>query len=179
MGYWNKDEKDLASFFKKFYKYIARDRDGRLFLFNNEPSKNEESGEWIYFTNCPVLGDYGDLNECINPNKVFPHISWKDKKATLIEDILNDKQPSILDEVEIRYLKGVIRPFGEKVVGVRKTRVNSRYEDSCYTITIFYKDEYVNNYITPINLPCFSEVSSMYKGMEENKIYSTKELNIY
>lgn len=179
MGYWNKDEKDLASFFKKFYKYIARDRDGRLFLFNNEPSKNEESGEWIYFTNCPVLGDYGDLNECINPNKVFPHISWKDKKATLIEDILNDKQPSILDEAEIRYLKGVIRPFGEKVVGVRKIRVNSRYEDSCYTITIFYKDEYANNCITPINLPYFSVVSSMYEGMEEDKTYSTKELDIY
>ena len=179
MGYWNKDEKDLASFFQKSYKYIARDRDGMLFLFNNEPSKNEESGEWGYFTNCPVLGDYGDLNEYINPNKVFPHISWKDKKATLIEDILNDKQPSILDEAEIRYLKGVIRPFGKKVVGVRKTRVNSRYEDSYYTITIFYKDEYVNNYITPINLPSFSGVSSMYKGMEENKTYSTKELNIY
>lgn len=179
MGYWNKDEKDLASFFKKFYKYIARDRDGRLFLFNNEPSKSEEGGQWIYFTNCPVLGDYGDLNECINPNKVFPHISWKDKKATLIEDILNDKQPSILDEVEIRYLKGVIRPFGEKVVGVRKTRINSRYEDSYYTITIFYKDEYVNNCITPINLPYFSVVSSMYEGMEEDKTYSTKELDIY
>ena len=120
------------------------------------------------------LGNYRDLNECI-----FPHISWKDKKATLIEDILNDKQPSILDEVEIRYLKGVIRPFREKVIGVRKTRVNSRYEDSYYTITIFYKDEYVNNCITPIDLPYFSVVSSMYKGMEEDKIYSTKELNIY
>lgn len=178
MGYWNKDEKDLASFFQKSYKYIARDRDGMLFLFNNEPSKNEESGEWVYFTSCG-LGNYGDLNKCINPNSVFPHISWKDKKATLIEDILNDKQPSILDEAEIRYLKGVIRPFGKKVVGVRKTRVNSRYEDSYYTITIFYKDEYVNNYITPINLPSFSGVSSMYKGMEENKTYSTKELNIY
>ena len=174
MGYWNKDEKDLASFFKKSYKYIARDRDGMLFLFDNDPSKNEESGEWVYF-----MGNCGDLNECINPNSVFPHISWKDKKATLIEDILNDKQPSILDEVEIRYLKGVIRPFRERVVGVRKTKINSRYEDSYYTITIFYKDEYINNYITPINLPSFSVASSMYKGMEEDKVYSTKELNIY
>lgn len=174
MGYWNKDEKDLASFFKKSYKYIARDRNGMLYLFDNDPSKNEESGEWVYF-----IGNYGDLNKCINPNSVFPHISWKDKKATLIEDILNDKQPSILDEAEIRYLKGVIRPFRERVVGVRKTRVSSRYEDSYYTITIFYKDEYVNNYITPINLPCFSVASSMYKGMEEDKVYSTKELNIY
>lgn len=179
MGYWNKDEKDLASFFKKSYKYIARDRDGLLFLFNNEPSKNKESGKWIYFTSYPGYGDYGDLNKCINPNSVFLHISWKDKKATLIEDILNDKQPSILDEAEIRYLKGVIRPFGEKVVGVRKTRINNRYEDSYYTITIFYKDECVNNCITPINLPYFSVVSSMYEGMEENEIYSTKELNIY
>ena len=175
MGYWNKDEKDLASFFKKSYKYIARDRDGLLFLFNNEPSKNEESGQWVCFTSYPGLGNYGDLNKCINPNSVFPHISWKDKKATLIEDILNDKQPFILDEAEIRYLKGVIRPFGEKVVGVRKTRINSCYKDY-YTITIFYKDEYVNNHI---NLPCFSVASSMYKGMEEDKVYSTKELNIY
>lgn len=173
MGYWNKDEKDLASFFKKSYKYIARDRDEMLFLFNNEPSKNEESGEWGY----PGIGSHGNLNECINPNSVFPHISWKDKKATLIEDILNDKP--ILDEVENRYLKGVIRPFGEKVVGVRKTRINSRYEDSYYTITIFYKDEYANNCITPIVLPCFSEASSMYEGMEEDKTYSTKELDIY
>ena len=174
MGYWNKDEKDLASFFKKSYKYIARDRNGMLYLFDNDPSKNEESGEWVYF-----IGNYGDLNKCINPNSVFPHISWKDKKATLIEDILNDKQPSILDEAEIRYLKGVIRPFRERVVGVRKTKINSIYGNSYYTITIFYKDEYVNNYITPINLPCFSVASSMYKGMEEDKVYSTKELNIY
>ena len=174
MGYWNKDEKDLASFFKKSYKYIARDRNGMLYLFDNDPSKNEESGEWVYF-----IGNYGDLNKCINPNSVFPHISWKDKKATLIEEILNDKQPSILDEVEIRYLKGVIRPFRERVVGVRKTKINSIYGNSYYTITIFYKDEYVNNYITPINLPCFSVASSMYKGMEEDKVYSTKELNIY
>lgn len=87
-----------------------------MLFFNNEPSKNEESGEWVYFS-CSGLGNYGDLNKCINPNSVFPHISWKDKKATLIEDILNDKQPSILDEE-------VIRPFGEKVVGVRKTRIN-------------------------------------------------------
>lgn len=179
MGYWNKDEKDLASFFKKSYKYIARDRDGLLFLFNNEPSKNEESGQWVCFTSYPGLGNYGDLNECINPNSVFPHISWKDKKATLIEDILNDKQSSILDEVEIRYLKGVIRPFRERVVGVRKTKINSIYGNSYYTITIFYKDEHVNNCITPIDLPRFSVASSMYKGMEEDKVYSTKELNIY
>ena len=75
----------------------------------------------------------------------------------------------ILDEAEKRYLKGVIRPFKDKV----------KYIEKCKSVT--YKDDsYICIYMennTSIALPYF-ESKTMYKNMENDKEYTLEELGL-
>ena len=73
----------------------------------------------------------------------------------------------ILDEVEKRYLRGVIRPFRDRVKAI--SLITSGDKSYCY-INIELKDE-------NIYLPNF-EINTMYKGMAEGKEYSLKELGL-
>lgn len=76
----------------------------------------------------------------------------------------------ILDEVEKRYLRGVIRPFKEKVKTIRKTDNKMNSKDNQY-ITITFKDDF------NMDFPNF-EPNTMYKGMEEYKEYTLEELGL-
>lgn len=71
----------------------------------------------------------------------------------------------ILDDAEKRYLKGVIRPFRNEVLSIRKLSFVSEQ------IVIQMK-----SYIE-IKLPCF-EKGTMYCGMEEGKKYTVEELGL-
>lgn len=73
----------------------------------------------------------------------------------------------ILDEAEKRYLKAVIRPFKDKVEYIEKI-----IGWNGYYISIMLKDN------DSVNLPYFRS-NEMYKGMETDKTYSTKELGLY
>lgn len=77
-------------------------------------------------------------------------------------------KPEILDEVEKRYLKEVIRPFRNNVEIIR--RMYSRTKNKDY-IQIRYKND------TPTNLPYF-EKDTMYKRMELDKLYTLEELGL-
>lgn len=74
----------------------------------------------------------------------------------------------ILDEVEKRYLKGVIRPFRNNVEVIRKLFSPTKGK---YYIQIKYKDE------PPTNLPYF-ESKEMYKNMKIDRIYTLEELGL-
>ena len=78
-------------------------------------------------------------------------------------------KPEILDEVEKRYLRGVIRPFRNKVEYIQKCK------------SIMYKEsDYMNICIEnshSITLPYF-ENNTMYKSMENNKKYTLEELGL-
>lgn len=74
----------------------------------------------------------------------------------------------ILDDVEKRYLRGVIRPFRNNVEVIRKLFSPTKGK---YYIQIRYKDE------PPTNLPYF-ESKEMYKNMKTDKIYTLKELRL-
>ena len=74
----------------------------------------------------------------------------------------------ILDEVEKRYLKGVIRPFRNNVEVIRKLFSPTKGK---YYIQIKYKDE------PSTNLPYF-ENEEMYKNMKTDKIYTLEELEL-
>ena len=74
----------------------------------------------------------------------------------------------ILDEVEKRYLRGVIRPFRNNVETIRKLFSPTKGK---YYIQIKYKDE------PPTNLPYF-ESKEMYKNMKDNKKYTLEELEL-
>lgn len=77
-------------------------------------------------------------------------------------------KPEILDEEEKRYLRGVIRPFKNKVKGIEKKEVNE-------------KEEYIYIFLGGITnnfyLPSF-EKETMYKGMQIDNRYSLEELGL-
>lgn len=79
------------------------------------------------------------------------------------------KEPSILDEAEKKYLSAVIRPWRDRVIGIKK---RSSYDDEYLAIII---EE--NSGRDCVVLPCFKE-NTMYKGMELNKQYTLDELEI-
>ena len=77
------------------------------------------------------------------------------------------QEKGILDETEKRYLKSIIRPFKNKVNRISK---EDCYDGDCY-ISIELDDE------EDIKLPYFKK-ETMYNGMEENKKYTLKELEL-
>lgn len=74
----------------------------------------------------------------------------------------------ILDEVEKRYLKNIVRPFRNNVEVIRKLFSPTKGK---YYIQIKYKDE------PPTNLPYF-ESKEMYKNMKIDRIYTLEELGL-
>lgn len=76
----------------------------------------------------------------------------------------------ILDEVEKRYLKGVIRPFRDKVKFIEK--VTKSYNDNRESFINIDIDNDEN-----IMLPYF-DTYTMYKGMELGEKYTLKELGL-
>ena len=78
------------------------------------------------------------------------------------------KFEEILDEVEKRYLKGVINPFKGKVIYICKYKSGSR--PSCCYLVIGLK-----NTITNIWLPPF-KANSMYLNMKVDKHYTLEEI---
>ena len=49
--------------------YAARDRDGSLFIYNEEPLKDMDSGTWI--------GSFFKIDDSL-----FPDLEWKDEPFT-------------------------------------------------------------------------------------------------
>ena len=76
-----------------------------------------------------------------------------------------EAKPEILDETEKRYLRGVIRPFRDKVTYIEKANA---YD--CSFIRIATNEE-------DIVLPHF-KADAMYKGMKTNKAYTLEELGL-
>ena len=95
-------------------------------------------------------------------------------KITKIEEptykTVYEAKPEILDEIEKRYLRGVIRPFRDKVKTIRKTDNTMNGKDNEY-LTITLKEE------PNMDFPNF-EPNTMYKGMELYKEYTLKELGL-
>ena len=48
--------------------YIARDKDGRLYLYTSNPKKDQFSGEWE-----------------LRDNRLFPEVKWEDEKPKKVE----------------------------------------------------------------------------------------------
>ena len=57
--------------------YIARDKDGRLYLYTSNPQKDQFSGEW-------ELRDNKGRSFLIN-DRLFPEVKWEDEKPKKVE----------------------------------------------------------------------------------------------
>lgn len=78
-----------------------------------------------------------------------------------------ESKPEILDETEKRYLRGVIRPFKNKIKYIFKYDNTLQQE----YIVIYFSDN------SGIVFPTFKE-DTMYKGMTPNKKYTLEELGL-
>ena len=74
-------------------------------------------------------------------------------------------KPPILDDVEKAYLSAVIKPFREEIETIEKTSFSG------------YEQLQISDGYTIMAFPCF-EKGTMYKGMEENRDYTLKELGL-
>lgn len=84
-------------------------------------------------------------------------------------ETLFERKEEILDETEKKYLANIIRPFKNKVRYIEKCKSSLHTKKDYLTIRMIDDDD--------INFPYF-ENGTMYKGMEENKRYTLKELEL-
>ena len=81
-------------------------------------------------------------------------------------------RPDVLDDVEKEYLKSVLAPFRNRVVGIKKLSIIDGNR-----IVVNVMDERTGE-IDVLMFPSFSEHSNMYAGMKEEREYTLKELGI-
>lgn len=122
-----------------------------------------------YYRECKEIGYYRNEQDLRN---------LKDNLSGVLGKIIKIEEPEyktvyeykqeILDEVEKRYLKGVIRPFRSKVLKIVKKY--DTFTDLEY-IRIIIKDD------TSLEFPSFSK-NTMYKGMKKDKKYTLEELGL-
>ncbi len=91
----------------------------------------------------------------------------KVERPTNYETVFERKE-EILDEVEKRYLRNVIRPFRKRIEEIVKWKCSS-YDE--YFIKIRLKNREV------MNFPSFTD-KTMYKNMEADKSYTLEELGL-
>lgn len=169
-----------------FAPYLAESQNGNRQWFKEEELQKVEYtykdlekasiGTKVTFQNGEVLvKDDKDIFE--NSGYVRNILELDNFKSRILGKIIKIEEPEyltvyeskseILDEVEKRYLRNIIRPFKNKVKAISKRK--GEKEDY---IEIYMKREYET-----FDLPCFKK-GTMYKGMEEYKEYTLEELGL-
>lgn len=149
--------------------------------YTYEDLKKSPIGTKITFENGTVL--VKDDKEYFENKKTYRYDSslenLKDNKGDLgkiikIEEpkyqTVYESKVEILDEAEKRYLRGVIRPFRDRVKTIKKYL----YSSGNATIDIRIENS-KNSWL--IELPLF-EKGEMYKNMEDGKEYTLEELGL-
>ena len=136
---------------------------GRTFVRASKDNRNDE------FTD---LDEYRDISDLKNLKDNWAEGTYG--KIIKIEEpmytTVYEYKPEILDEVEKRYLKNVIRPFRDSVKSIEK------FIFSTGNAKIIIKIERSESF-WDISLPPF-EKYKMYKNMEEDKEYTLEELGL-
>lgn len=103
--------------------------------------------------------------------------SWVKHKNLYSDNFLDQEIEieaiDVLDEIEKKYLKSIIRPFKDRVEYIEKKSIGN-----LYFIAIAIKSIAIDCSIETIYLPYFEPESKMYEGMELNKEYTLKELGL-
>ena len=138
---------------------IVTYRDGRRRRVKSNKLLGEDESPW----NC--LKNYDD--DLKDKEGAHDLDIVKVERLTRYETVFERKE-EILDEAEKRYLRGVIRPFRNKVLKIVK-----KYD-------LFTELEYIRIIIkddASLEFPSFSK-NTMYKNMETNKSYTLEELGL-
>lgn len=162
MKEFSEDEKTIAKNINKEYKWMARDKSGILFAYQDMPIKRE-----IRFWD-------SDSSICISAMfnlELFEQIKWEDDKPTRIRDIYD---PQVLDDTEREYLKTVLKPFHDDVKYVVKHRdANAHFDENTHDQEFLF----ISVGDGALIFPDFDE-GKMYFGMEVDKKYELHELGI-
>ena len=158
MKTFTEDEKIIARNIDREYKWMARDSDENLYIYEGKPKKEKS-----YWKN------YG--YDYLSPfSHLFSAVKWEDDEPTRISDIYS---PQVLNDAEREYLKTVLKPFHEAVKYVEKLPERVFDEDNRskeYLVIAFYGRG-------SFSFPDFDS-GKMYSGMELDKEYELDELGI-
>ena len=127
-----------------------------VFLIKNRANRYENSSYWREDK------DFKEMEDVIGTLGKIIKIEEPEYKKVY------EYKPEILDETEKRYLRGVIRPFREKVRDIEIIQDKSMSREF---ITIRFKDD------GDLDFPYF-QINTMYKGMEKDKKYTLEELGL-
>jgi hypothetical protein len=158
---------------KRGFKWIAMDSTkygNCLYAYTFKPNKGSLNGIKDAVCWRPPY-DCGDARYCVLCSEVIPifqSVCANDKEPTSLEDIVH---PKILDDAEKQYLSAVIKPFRDSIKIIKKHSLRNNEN-----ILIFY-DDAAAGYEKYIDLPYFKK-GTMYKGMENNRNYTLKELGL-
>ena len=150
------ETKTAKNLLKEGYKWIAREKDSKIWAYKNKPHRDKDQlyCAWNY------NGDYFQI--CTKHVPIFLNVTCADKEPVSLESIVH---PQILDDVERRYLSAVIKPFRDKVTAIAKVNdIESDYIVICL--------EFEN-----VCLPNFP-TGTMYKGMKKGHDYTLEELGL-
>ena len=78
---------------------------------------------------------------------------------------------NLLKKEEKEYLSNIIKPFRHRVINIVKIGYNDKY-----FISIKIQSKFTLRKMEYTNLPIFE--NNMYEGMESNKDYTLKELDL-
>ena len=144
-------EKRILEATAKRYKWIARDRDGRLCIYDEKPYRNEFDRVFkMKFGICNLF------NKCVS-DVLFKNVTWENSPIQYRDELLTPK--------EREYLKLVFKPFASNIMYVQKVQSNNI--------------EYIkaNTYSSAIVFPDSKE-GTMYERMKPETKYTLKELGI-
>ena len=144
------------------YENLKKSPIGTKITFEDKKINIRKNEEW-FTGECPrEIADLKNLKD--NYGKRGKIIKIEEPTYQTVYEV----KPEILDETEKRYLRGVIRPFRDKVKYIKK--YFSRTVGKEYLQVKLNEDR-------PMNLPYF-EVNAMYKGMKKEKEYTLEELGL-
>lgn len=122
-----------------------------------------------YCENC-VFQWVGCCSDSFYRSSWINHKDFYGKK--FLDQEVEIEVPDILDEKEKEYLSNIIKPFGDRVIDIKKV-------EYCGIgfIAIGVVNAIDNFTRECINLPSFKQ-DTMYKGMKENCSYTVKDLGL-
>lgn len=155
MEIFTNTEKLILEATYKSYKWIARDKDGCLYIYNTEPYKDEDRG---FFSINTKFGNGYLFNRCFS-DVLFKNITWENSP-------IQYRDSELLTPKEREYLKFVFRPFASNIMYIQKVQSSDNME---YIRAVAYPPAII--------FPDF-EKGTMYKGMKPETKYTLKELGI-
>ena len=144
---FTKTEETILNALPPVYKYIRRSTVGELLISESENAD--------YYKSMRVFSEF---------NHIFKDVKPGDKPICF-------RNP-ILDDIELKYLKTVFKPFASRIELVKKQRCNEMWEGMEY-IKVIMTDPEGDNTCFPV-----FKAGTMYKGMEVGRRYTLEELGL-